>query len=272
MSFFTIDENKCAADGLCVAECPMGILTMDHKTPAPVEHAEELCINCGHCVAVCPHGAFSLNTMAAEACAPMEPELLPTPEVFRRLVRSRRSTRVYKNKPIEQEKLARLLDTARYAPTAKNTQQLGWLVISRKELLEELAGKAVDWMRDLIAKKDPLATTYHMPRLVARWEEGRDPVLRSAPCLVMTHAPDDYRTGMIDSTIALTTFELAAATEGVGTCWAGFLFSAATFWPPLREALGLPAGRVITGAMMAGYPKNAYERIPLRNEAQVIWR
>ena len=70
----------------------------------------------------------------------------------------------------------------------------------------------------------------------------------------------------------MTTFELLAITEGLGSCWAGFFFRAASHWPPLQEALELPAGNTITGAMMTGYPKHPYQRIPLRNEARITWR
>ncbi|MEJ2031919.1 MAG: nitroreductase family protein [Deltaproteobacteria bacterium] len=272
MSLFTVDLNKCAKDGVCAAECPMSIITMEHGIPEPVEGAARMCINCGHCMAVCPTGAFVLSTMDPAACTEVEPDRLPSADALGHLVRSRRSTRVYKKKPVEREKLARLLDTARYAPTGKNTQLISWLVVNGKEVLEGLSGGTINWMRDLIAKKDPLATAYGMKRVVAAWEQGFSPVLRSAPCLIVTHAPENYRGGVVDSTIALTTFELAAATEGLGCCWAGFFFIAASQWPPLKEVLGLPAGEAITGAMMVGYPKHRYQRIPLRNEARVTWR
>jgi nitroreductase len=173
---------------------------------------------------------------------------------------------------VEREKLARVIDAARYAPTGKNTQLLGWLVISSEDVRQELAEKTIDWMRDLLARKDPAAAVLGVKRVVTAWELGLDPILRSAPCLLVTHAPRSYRGGVIDSTIALATFELVAATEGLGTCWAGYFFIAAAQWPPLQEALALPAGNVITGAMMSGYAKHRYQRIPARNEAKIIWR
>jgi nitroreductase/NAD-dependent dihydropyrimidine dehydrogenase PreA subunit len=272
MSLFTIDQSKCARDGICAAECPVGLISMEGGTPEPVKGAERLCMNCGHCVAVCPRGAFSLSTMAAAACPPIEKRLLPAAEELGHLVRSRRSVRVYKDKPVEGEILARIIDTARYAPTGKNTQLLDWLVISRKDACAELAAMTIAWMRDLLARKDPAAAALGVKRVVTAWEKGVDPILRSAPCLIVTHAPRIYRGGMIDGTIALATFELVAAAEGLGTCWAGYFFIAASQWPPLQEALALPAGNVITGAMMAGYAKHRYHRIPARNEARIVWR
>jgi hypothetical protein len=42
--------------------------------------------------------------------------------------------------------------------------------------------------------------------------------------------------------------------------------------PELLKSLGLPEGHVCYGALMVGYPKNIYHRIPTRKEAQVIWK
>jgi nitroreductase/NAD-dependent dihydropyrimidine dehydrogenase PreA subunit len=273
MSLFTIDQNKCMKDGICAAECPMGIIALkEGHNPEPIDGAEQLCINCGHCVAVCPHGALSLATMAATSCAPVDKDLLPTAGQLKHLIQTRRSTRVYKDKAVENEKLARIIDTTRYAPTGKNTQLISWLVISRKEMLANLAEQTIDWMRHLLAKDDPMAAALGMARVVSAWEQGFDPILRSAPCLIVMHAPKAYGGGVIDSTIGLTTFELTAASEDLGTCWAGFFFLGATHWKPLQEMLELPAANTITGAMMTGYAKHRYQRIPLRNNARVTWR
>lgn len=78
--------------------------------------------------------------------------------------------------------------------------------------------------------------------------------------------------GLIDSTIAMTTFELLASAEQIGTCWAGFLMIAAKQWQPLREALEIPEGNVLTTALMVGYPKFRYSRLPERNPLTIQWR
>ena len=44
MSLFIVDQEKCKRDGICVNECPMGIIEMKDKesTPTPVEGADQL--------------------------------------------------------------------------------------------------------------------------------------------------------------------------------------------------------------------------------------
>ena len=41
---------------------------------------------------------------------------------------------------------------------------------------------------------------------------------------------------------------------------------------PLREALGIPAGRTMAYAMLLGHPRYAVHGIPHRKPLQVAWR
>jgi hypothetical protein len=40
----------------------------------------------------------------------------------------------------------------------------------------------------------------------------------------------------------------------------------------MAETLELPAQHASFGAMMVGYPKFKYQRLPLRNEPKISWR
>ena len=96
MQLFTVDHHRCKRDGLCVAECPQGVIEINDPDtfPSLTESGEQLCINCGHCVAVCPHGAFMLATMKPEECALGMEETLPSAVQVEHLLKSRRSARV----------------------------------------------------------------------------------------------------------------------------------------------------------------------------------
>jgi len=73
-------------------------------------------------------------------------------------------------------------------------------------------------------------------------------------------------------TIALATLELASTAMGLGCCWAGYFNAAATTFPPMLEALALPSGHQSFGAMMVGYPKFTYHRLPTRKMPNITWR
>lgn len=272
MSIFTIDENKCLQDGLCAMVCPQELIIVElGKTfPVAVDDAADRCINCGHCMAVCPVGALQLKKLTEGPA--FDARQLPSLEQLTQLFRGRRSIRRYKKEPVDRALMARIIDLARYAPTARNSQLLGWLVIDSRKELDRLTGHVLDWMGYLVKTNDPWAASMGMPTIIKACEEGRDRILRGAPGLVMVHAPANYGLAQVDATIALNTFELAAFVQGVGSCWAGFFAIAADNWPPLQKALDLPEGHKLAYAMMVGYPKMTYQRMPERNPAQITWR
>jgi nitroreductase len=251
----------------------MGIIEFKEKgaVPTPTPDADEICISCGHCVAVCPEGAFRHSAMTPEACPAVHREWRLEEAQVVHFLRSRRSIRVYKRDPVDRDTLNRLIDLARYAPSGHNMQPVRWRIVYEKPEVRRLAGLVVDWMRHLLEEGVPLAQTLHMDRIVAAWERGADRICRDAPHLIVAHAPREERTAAPACTIALTYLELAAPSFGLGTCWAGYFNAASNMWRPSEEALALPEGDVCFGAMMIGYPKYPYHRLPLRNQPAITW-
>src|SRR5208283_658666 len=128
-------------------------------------------------------------------------------------------------------------------------------------------GLVIDFMRNMIEEKHPMTQKYSLPRFIKAWETGTDLISRGAPALVIAHAPKDYSWGLTDSAIAVTFLDVAAPSFGLGSCWAGLIMMAAAQWPPLRQAFALPERHACFGAIMLGYPKYEYQRLPLRKKA-----
>lgn len=269
-----IDQEKCKRDRICANECPLKIIEFKDKAsyPTPGDQFEAACIKCGHCVSVCPHEALVLRDIEVEDCLPVNQNLLPSPDQIELFMKSRRSIRKFKKQSVEREKLERIIDIARYAPTGHNTQSVHWLVIEDRNEVHELAGYVADWMRFMITNAPEAAASMHMPEIVAGWEEGIDRICRDAPHLVLAYGPENVGATPASCTIALTYLELAAYALGLGACWAGYLGAAAGYFPPLVKKLDLPAGYKVYGAMMVGYPQYTYHRIPPRQEARIVWR
>jgi nitroreductase/NAD-dependent dihydropyrimidine dehydrogenase PreA subunit len=274
MSLFSIDEAKCGRDGICVAECPLKIIEMkDAKsTPIPAVDAAARCIGCGHCVAVCPHGALTHAMLAAADFPPVRKELALSTEQAEQFLRSRRSIRAYRDKPVEREKLQRLIELARYAPTGVNGQMVEWIVLHSRAEVERISGMVIDLFRGMIASDHPMAIKYRLKDIVRGWENGVDFISRGAPGLVFVHAPKAFGLAAVDCANALSYFDLAAPTLGLGACWGGFIMAAAAQYPPIRKTLSLPEENAVFGAMMAGYPKYAYHRLVPRNAPKIEWR
>lgn len=273
MTLLHVDTEKCRRDGICAAVCPAKIIVLPSETDYPkmVEDGEQSCIRCGHCVAVCPHGAMNHESMAAADCPPVRKEWLLGPEQTEHFLRNRRSTRVYKDKPVDRETLVRLVEIARYAPSGRNTQPVKWKIVQEKKDVKRLSGHVIDWMRQLIDEKSPFAEAMQMERIVQGWEYGMDPVTRDAPHLVIAHGHKGDPTAQAAATIALAYLELAATGFDLGACWAGYFTAAALFWPPMQEALALPENHTCCGALMVGHPKFKYHRLPLRKEPEISW-
>jgi len=273
MNLFTVDPDKCNQDRICVDECPIKIIELkdNESVPVPVPGAETLCINCGHCVAVCPTGALSHKNMTPDQCPPVNKEWFLDADRAEHFLRSRRSIRTYKKKTVDQGTLSKLIEIASYAPSGHNRQPVSWHVIYDSNELRRLIGMVADWMRFMIKEQPEMAEQMHMELVVSAWDDGFDVICREAPHVVLAHGLQADMTAQTACTIAMTYLELAAPSLGLGTCWGGFFNAAAMFWPPLQKALGLPEGHVCYGAMIVGYAKYKYNRLPLRNAPKVTW-
>ena len=274
MNPFNIDPQKCNKDGICVMACPTKVIQRkssdDPPTPAP--DFSDYCLLCGHCVAVCPTGAFSMNWLNPDQCLPFNKENTLTPEQAEQFIRSRRSMRNFKDTPVERPKLEKLLEIACFAPSAKNSQPWYWTVVEDPAEVRRLAGMVIDWMRNVIKSSPEQAEIRGLPRVVAAWDAGHERICRGAPHVIVVHSDRNYGFGAEDSALALGYFELFAPTLGLGSCWGGYFYSAVNAYPPLYEALGLPTGHRAFGAVMVGYPKLTYRRMPLRSKPRITWR
>jgi len=127
-------------------------------------------------------------------------------------------------------------------------------------------------MRYMIKEQPEIAKAMHLDLVVGAWDVGVDTVCRDAPHVVITYGHKMNPMAPAACTIAMTTLELAAPSLGLGSCWAGYFQIAAMHYPPMKEALGLPENHVCHCAMMLGYPKYRYHRMPPRNEVNIFWK
>jgi nitroreductase/NAD-dependent dihydropyrimidine dehydrogenase PreA subunit len=274
MSFITVDQEKCNHDGICVAECPTRIIRMDSKEdyPSPTPDFKDVCLKCGHCVTVCPTGALSLDWLSPEDCLPIKQELAVTPEQAEQFLRGRRSIRTFKDKTVPRTILEKLLEIACSAPSAKNQQPWHWIVVQEPAEVRRLVGMVIDWMRMVTQHNPEAAETMGLTRAVACWDEGYERICQGAPHVIVAHADKNWGFGAEDCALALSLLDLYATSLGLGACWGGYFYKAVNAYPPLFEALGLPSDHLAFGAMMVGYPKFKYQRIPIRKRPRVTWK
>lgn len=146
---------------------------------------------------------------------------------FYEVVKERRSVRAYRPDPVEEDKLARVLQAAQSAPSAANRQPIRLYVIRDAALRSGmLAAYSQEWF-------------------------SKAPVIICA-CTVPGEAwqrVDGKNYADVDLAIAFDHLTLAAAAEGLGTCWVG------AFRPDkVCELLALPDGVEPVAMTPLGYP------------------
>ena len=225
-----------------------------------MEVPEGNCILCGHCVAVCLTHAIQHADLPDESFLPAFTDW-PSPATMDGFLMSRRSVREFKPEPVGRPTMKALLEVARRAPTASNSQKLHWIVVDGREKVHALAEEIVNGGR---------VGRLH-PTLLQRWDSGEDFVLRGASTVVVACAPEEYAWGKEDGAIALTYLELAAEARGLGVCWAGYLTRIAGLYEPVRKMLEVPEGYAVRGGLMLGEGMHAYGRIPPRKPLSAHW-
>lgn len=277
MSLIKIDEDKCNKDGICVRECPIALLAQkdDKSIPQATDNAENMCMHCGHCVAVCPTGALSLSNILVDDCLPIKKELALNVEQVEQFLRSRRSIRQFKDKEASKETIAKLIDLARYAPTAHNDQAVEWIVICGKDEIKKYTELVVDYFRQVLKEDPEEGKEKHFDLIVGAWDMGIDIIGRNASHLIIAHASKTAtfsRFYPMDCATAIGYAELAAPILGLGTCWNGMFLIAINEWKPLCDALSIPEQNGCYGVLMAGYPAVKYYRMPARREPKIMWK
>jgi len=256
-----VDETLCVGCGVCVEECPTGCLEMAGDIPALRSEGEERCLQCQHCFAVCSTGALSILGLSP-AKSQFSPEQLPSGEQLSTLVKARRSVRQYVNEPVPPHTITALLQTAGYAPTAVNNRQVMFTVVDDITSMENLR-QAVYSAIDTKVKNGtmPAGMEFYLDLIAKSQAAGKDAIFRGAPHLLIASAPKTSPAPAADCFIALSYFDLLAASMGLGALWCGLAKWALTMIAPeLLERLNIPEDQEIVYMMVFGKPAVSYPR------------
>lgn len=258
MHAITLDPSLCVQCGACAAVCTQAIFRQAPSGEYAVDPAAvERCNGCGHCAAHCPVSAITFDGPASLEL-PQVPPLAMDDNLRCALFQGRRSTRAYTDAVVPRELSLRALEYARYAPTAGNSQQVEWILLEGRPRLKTMADTVAAWLAGQPGKYAAVA---------ARYAQGHDTIMRGAPCLLLAHADAASRWKDHDASCAATYLELAMHSLGLGTCWPGFVISAARNGADL--GLDLPQGREICAGLLFGYPAYSPVRLPVRAPVRV---
>lgn len=148
---------------------------------------------------------------------------------FYEVVKKRKSVRKYKPDRIPDDVLNRILDSGRLAPSAKNYQPWHFIVIRNPDMKQKVAEACRDQF--FIAEADAIICGCALEKIA--WGRMGN---------YMASWPHDL-------TIALDHIILAAANEGLGTCWIGKFDE-----KMVKDVLQIPEEVRVVALTPVGYP------------------
>ena len=266
---FTIDLDLCIQCGACIDDCPFHIIEMSPDYPALNPTRIHHCIQCQHCLAVCPTGALSILGFKPENSLPL-PESLPSAQQMAALIRGRRSMRRFLPDPLDAGVIDHLLRTVANAPTGKNNRQCLFTVIEDPATMEIFRRQTMEGLRSAVIEKRLSEGQGYFRHVVSAWDQGRDIIFRNAPHLLMVSVPSTVTTPDADALIAMSYFELLAASMGIGTLWNAMIrWALSTIDVDLYRRLGIPDDHVKGYALLFGRPAVQYHRTVQRDQAMI---
>lgn len=155
---------------------------------------------------------------------------------FLELVQNRQSDRAFdKERAVEEDKLNRILETARLAPSACNAQPWRFVVVTDAALSIEVGKAAAGLGMNKFAKDAPVhiliveESANITSLLGGKWKDKHFP--------------------LIDIGIVAAHISLAAESEGLGSCIIGWFDE-----PKIKSLVGIPASKRLLLDIVVGYP------------------
>jgi len=139
-------------------------------------------------------------------------------------IQKRRSVRSYLPDEVPEEKIERILDAARLAPSAGNMQPWHFVIVRDAE------------KRRILSRGGVFA-----------WFLSESPVV-IAGCGNRKASPNWYT---VDTAIAMQNMVLTATAEGLGTCWIGSFSE-----NQVKRVLKIPEDYRVVSLLAVGYPKD----------------
>ena len=135
-------------------------------------------------------------------------------------IRTVRAIRAYDDRPLPDDVVRRIVESARLTASSKNGQPWHFVVVDDREALRALG---------TLAKSGPYVA--------------------QAPLAVVVAAEDDSPYGVSDASRAIQSMVLTAWADGVGSNWVGF-----NNLDDVGVMLGIPAGISVVAVVPFGYP------------------
>lgn len=158
-------------------------------------------------------------------------------------IEKRRSVRAYQNKLIPEEKLKKILEAARLAPSARNSQPHKFIIVKDPQLIKKIAKEATKY-----------SFIGEAPVIIVAVALNPDYVMSSG---VPAHP--------VDIAIAIDHMTLIAVEEGLGTCWIGGFYQ-----DKIKQILNIPEKYKAVILLPLGYPADSSGKKRRKSQKELI--
>ena len=168
-------------------------------------------------------------------------------------IATRHSTRKFKEEPVPQEVLDKVIEAGRQAPSGKHKNQSRFIVIRKKDVLQEL----IALVQQEFAKMEVTPENDdNFGGAIRAAKKGGYVFMYNAPVLIVVANKRDYGNKYADVSCAMQNMMLAANALDLGSCWINQLR-----WlqdnPVLRaylQKLGMAEDEEVCASLSIGYP------------------
>jgi nitroreductase len=174
---------------------------------------------------------------------------------YMKQIEARRSIRKYQNKPVEDEKIMQLLESARLAPSGSNTQPWHFIVVKSDDMRQRVARVSHDQKWMLTA-----------PVFIVGVADISSRVKDTSDIKLYEISPNfELKQAIRDTTIALEHIVLEAETLGLGTCWVAWFTQ-----QEIRPVLGIPEDKFVVSIITVGYPDESPNPRPRKSLDEIV--
>lgn len=170
-------------------------------------------------------------------------------------ITARRSIRKYTDKPVDDEIILTLLESARLAPSGSNTQPWHFIVIKSEDTRKRVAAAAhnQNWM---------VTAPVHIVCIGdIRCRIGGD-----VPIAIDENSPQmEVKQIIRDTAIAVEHIVLTAEHQGLGTCWVAKFTQ-----NDIRPVLNIPEDKFVLCVLTVGYPAEQPKSRPRKKLDEII--
>ncbi|HCY40967.1 MAG TPA: nitroreductase [Prolixibacteraceae bacterium] len=273
-----ISYHRCNSCGLCVKVCKDFSLIMKNNRLEVSDHPLFGCTGCGHCMAVCPNHAIEISGREISANDLIDLSGVKDKTSYDQLVNlmvGRRSTRDFKDRPIGDEMIEKIIEAAVSAPMGLPPSDVQLIVFKGKDKIREFSFDVIDyfnkiswvfskqfiWIWRLFGKETyQLMKSFGNPLvnfMVETKEKNENYLLYDAP-LAMYFMSSPY-SDPADPYIPATYAMLAAESMGLGTCMIGSIHPIIQYGAKkLKQKWNIPPKAPSGIVVIFGYPKYKY--------------